>query len=435
MTTPNRLGMRQTLTPHLALNAGLVASLGVLRADVAGLTRYLEEQAAQNPHLRLEPPPQAAAGEWLPRWDFLHAPGGGASADLVQSAAPSLLAHVMERIEAMFRSPRARTIATHLAEALEPSGWLGRPLGDIAREAGTSLPEVEAVLLRLQTIEPAGLFARNLAECLRLQLQEAGQMDATFAEILAHLDLLASGDIARLARRAQVTEAEILRRFRIIRALDPKPGTQFEGLSAEPLREPDLLATRDPQGGWNVTLNRSALPALRIEKVKGGDAAALAAARALGRMVEARNATLLRVAREVLLRQEAALAGGCAALRPLRMAEVAAALDLAESTVSRVVSGTSVDTPLGTWWLRRLFSGGLAAGEDGAPGLSAAALRERLVRFIAAEPPGAPHSDAAIAAYFAAQGTPLARRTVAKYRDMMGIAPAHRRRRRSADLP
>jgi RNA polymerase sigma-54 factor len=137
---------------------------------------------------------------------------------------------------------------------------------------------------------------------------------------------------------------------------------------------------------------------------------------------------LLRVGREILRRQQAALAGGAEALVPMTMAEVAAALDLHESTVSRVVAGTSVDTPRGMWWLRLLFSGAVG-GVDGAPGVAAAALRDRLARLVAGEPPDAPLSDEALAAELAQDGAVVARRTVAKYRTMLNIPPAHRRRK------
>jgi RNA polymerase sigma-54 factor len=167
-----------------------------------------------------------------------------------------------------------------------------------------------------------------------------------------------------------------------------------------------------------------------VVKSATGSAAALRAARALGRMVEARNATLLRVGREVLQHQQAALATGAGGLAPLTMAEVAARLNLSESTISRVVAGASVDTPFGTWWLRRLFSGRIGDKDGDGPTASAAALRDRLTRLIAGEDRSAPLSDASLAVALSASGPAIARRTVAKYREMLDIAPAHRRKRR-----
>lgn len=442
MSQHRPLGPRQSQSPtqtqsqRLSLNGGLITSLGVLRADAGGLTRFLEEEAARNPHLRLEPPPAPALGEWLPRWASV-LPGlgdggraGGTAVEHAAAAGPSLMVHVISAIESMFRLPHDRQIALRLAESLEPSGWLGQSPAQIAQEIGATLAEVEQVLTRLQHIEPAGLFARNLSDCLALQLTEAGLMDAGFAVILDNLDLLARGDLARLARMCRQTEAELAQRFRVIRGLNPKPGTQFAAFGADMQREPDLVARPEGGGGWSVALNHSALPSLQVVKSATGSAAALRAARALGRMVEARNATLLRVGREVLQHQQAALATGAGGLAPLTMAEVAARLNLSESTISRVVAGASVDTPFGTWWLRRLFSGRIGDKDGDGPTASAAALRDRLTRLIAGEDRSAPLSDASLAVALSASGPAIARRTVAKYREMLDIAPAHRRKRR-----
>ena len=409
-------------TQRLQLNIGLQASIRILRADAAGLTAYLEEQAAENPHLRLDPAPLPAPGDWLPRWSraFTRDPVASEQA----GAGPGMMAHVLAAIDRRMKGVDERAIALALAEALEPSGWLGLPLAGIA--AGLQMPvrAVEAVLLRLQEIEPVGLFARDLAECLRLQAQEQGSYDAVMAQVLDNLGLLASGHLAQLAVRIGVAEAEIGLRFRLIRAMNPKPGTEFDTLAVAHAREPDLVAVPVPGGGWEVALNRSSLPALRIDAAAVGKPGGLGQARAVLRMVEARNSTLLRVGREVLQRQRAALEAAAGALVPMTMAEIALALDLHESTVSRVVAGTAVDTPHGTWWLRRLFSRGLGPGQ-----VAGAALRDRLARLVADEPRGAPLSDAALAAALSIEGAGVARRTVAKYRGILGILPAHCRKR------
>ncbi len=334
------------------------------------------------------------------------------------------MAHVMGEIDRRVKTEKERGIALALAEALEPSGWLDRPVPEIARQAGVRVAEVEAVLRRLQEIEPVGLFARDLAECLRLQAQEEGSYDKVMAVMLENLDLLARGGLERLAALAKVDEAEIAQRFRLIRAMNPKPGTEFDSLAVARPREPDLTARQDAAGGWQVALNRSSLPSVRIAEDAAGDAAGLAAAKSVQRMVAARNSTLLTVGAEILRRQSRALQDGPGYVVPMTMAEVAEALGLHESTVSRVVAGSSVDTPRGTWWLRLLFSRGL--GNDQ---VSSAALRDRLARLVEAEPKEAPLSDAALAAALSVDGTEVARRTVAKYRGMLGIGPAHRRRR------
>ena len=418
-----------TQSQRLQLNLGLHAAIRLLRADAAGLTRYLEEAAAENPALGLDPPPLPPPGDWLPRWTRAFAPALANADDIQQPAAgPSLMAHVLSAIDRRMTAPQDRRIALALAEALEPSGWLGQSVTSIAAALRVRVREVEAVLKRLQEIDPAGLFARDLAECLTLQAQEDGTHDPIMAVVLQNLDLLSRGDLARLATLARTTPPEIALRLKQIRTLNPKPGTAFDDLAAPSPREPDLTA-RQTAAGWEVALNRASLPSLRIID-PGAGAGSMAAAKSVQRLVEARNSTLLRVGREILQRQSLALTAGPRALVPMTMADIAQALDLHESTVSRVVAGTAVDTPLGTWWLRRLFSSGFDSDTEGAGPVSAAALRDHLSRAVAAEDKSAPLSDAALVESLSATGVTLARRTVAKYRDMLRIPPAHRRRLR-----
>ena len=413
MKSRNRISVQQT--QRMALTTGLATSIRILRADAAGLSRYLEEQAAENPQIILTKP---QGTDWLPRWKSAFS---DAERPEQEATGPSLVTHVLGMIDALRLSPADQRIAMALAEALEPSGWVGRSLSAIAGQLGTGLPAVEAVLKRLQDrAEPTGLFARNLAECLRLQAEEAGEFDRPMQALLDRLDLLAKGDIDRIAREAGLAVAELRQAFGRLRSYNPKPGAGFEVISA-PVREPDLIAEKGPSG-WIVSLNRSALPSVSVAEGRGKGRAE---ARALIRMIEGRNATLLSVAQDILTRQTAALERGIGALVPMTMAEVAEALGLHESTISRVVAGTAVDTPRGTWWLRALFT---KAPREGGP--AAGALRDRLAKLVAEEDPDAPLSDEALAEALAEGGAPIARRTVAKYRAMLNLPPAHRRRRR-----
>jgi RNA polymerase sigma-54 factor len=413
MKSRNRISVTQT--QRMTLTTTLATSIRILRADAAGLNRYLEEQAAENPQLILT---RQAVSDWTPRWK---AALGGDSQPEPEAAAPSLVSHALALVERLRLTPAALRVAMLLVEALEPSGWLGRGVSAIAQGAGVPLAEAEAVLDRLQReAEPAGLFARNLAECLRLQASDAGELDAGMRAVLDRLDLVARGELARLAREARLEEAEVRLRISRLRAYDPKPGAQFQPHAA-PAREPDLLAEKGPDG-WEIALNRSALPTIRVAEGRGKGRAE---ARSLMRMVEGRNTTLLSVGREILTRQVAALERGMGALQPMTMSDVAASLGLHEATVSRVVAGTAVDTPRGLWWLRSLFT---QSAQEGGP--AAGALRDRLARLVAAEDPAAPLSDAALAEALAEGGAPLARRTVAKYRAMLHLPPAHRRRLR-----
>ena len=410
----NRVTIQQT--QRMALTTGLLTSISILRADAASLTKQLDELAAENSQLVLTRPP---VQDWLPRWKAAFASVGDQPE--LAAAAQSLIAHVLDMVAAMDLDPQEAQIAEALVAALEPTGWLGRPLAAIASEAGASLAATEAILQRLQErAEPSGLFARNLAECLRLQAHDADELCWVMHGVLGRLELLAKGDIDRLARDMGATTTQIRDAVGRLRAYDPKPGARFEVLAA-PVREPDLIAEKG-SSGWTIALNRSALPAVSVAAGRGKGHAE---AKAMVKMIEGRNTTLLAVAQEVLTRQSATLDQGAAALQPMTMADVAEALGLHESTVSRVIAGASVDTPRGTWWLRALFT---QAPREG--GLSAAALRDRLSRLIAAEDGNAPLSDEALAAHLADGGTPIARRTVAKYREMLKLPPAHRRRRR-----
>ncbi len=414
MKSRSRITVQQT--QRLTLTTTLAASIRILRADAQGLTRYLEEQAAENPHLVLGRP---TVSDWSPRWKSALRPDHEAAEAV--AAAPSLVSHAMAIIDALRLSKREARIGEALVEALEPSGWLGRSLGAIAQRAGVGPSEVEELLQKVQAqAEPTGLFARSLAECLRLQAEDAGELDAAMMAVLDRLDLIAKGEIDDLARQAGIAVATVRARIGALRAYDPKPGAQFEPCAA-PLREPDLIAEKGTNG-WMVSLNRSALPTVNLADMRGKGRAE---ARVLIRMVEGRNATLLAVGQEILQRQVGALEHGTGGLVPMTMADVASALGLHESSVSRVVAGTAVDTPRGTWWLRALFT---KAAREGGP--AAGALRDRLARLVAAEDSSAPLSDEALAAALAEGGAPIARRTVAKYRAMLKLPPAHRRRLR-----
>lgn len=420
-----RQANRLTVTQKLRLNGSLAASIRVLRFDASGLTRYLEEQAGENPHLVLAPAPVDPA-QWLPRWTSAFGAQGKQDGpdvgDVLQAPAMGLIAHVTREIERAVSDPRDRNIGFALMQALEPSGWLGKSVDAIATEAGFDPQDGARVLARLQGMEPTGIFARNLAECLRLQAEEAESLDPVMACVLEHLDMLATGDIAGLAKICAVPEAEIMLRLRRIRGFDPKPGAQF-GHNAAPVREPDLLVTRGATG-WMVSLNRSALPDVQIS----GDGALpdgrLTAARDVQRMVTNRNHTLLRIAQDILKRQEGVITQGFKALQPMTMQGVAEALDLHVSTVSRAVAGVSVDGPHGTIWLRKMFTADLGAAGSGG------AARARLVALIQAEDPAHVQSDQALAEALSRPDAPVARRTIAKYRAALNIPPAHQRRKR-----
>lgn len=417
MSQSPRLNVRQT--QRLQLNVSLLSSLRLLRHDQHSLRDHLADEALRLPALQLEPAPVQG---WLPRWlmvwqDLAQRGKGDLALGGLAAASPGLAAHALQALPHLVPDRQDIPVAMALIEALAPSGWIDRPLAQIATETAKALDDVERVLSQLQRIEPPGLFARNLAECLRLQAEDAGQLDAVMESVLSRLDLLAAQDFTLLSRLAGCSVVDIFTRFRQLRSFQPKPGTLFSP-AASPQREPDLTA--EPEGdGWNIRLNRGALPTLTID----GTAEGAAEARLLLRLVEARNTTLLEVGRALLGHQRPALDHGLAALRPLTMQDLADALALHKSTISRVVAGTAVDTPHGTWWLRSLFSPDMGAD------LAAGALRAQLQRLVGAEDPAHPMSDADLARILSSGGVSIARRTVAKYRVQLHIPPRHRRRK------
>ncbi|WP_112311585.1 RNA polymerase factor sigma-54 [Pseudogemmobacter bohemicus] len=418
MKQRNRITIAQK--QRLSLNLSLVSAIAMLKSDAGAIGVWLEEQAAHNPQLQISPPP-AQPSPWAPRWhDALSRQArAGAGAEMLAGPAPGLQAHVTAALLLMRLSAAEMPLALVLCAALEPSGWLGLPMTRIAREAGTTPVAMEAVLVRLQGIEPAGLFARNLAECLRLQAAEAGELDPVMAMVLDHLSLVAGGDLEALAEKSGTTVADIALRIRRLRRYDPKPGARFQPGTA-PVAEPDLLL-RDGAAGPELSLNRSSLPSVALHpKAEGGDRSA---ALAVIRLLESRNHTLLRIGTEILRRQPLVVKQGLRGLSPMTMSEVASALGLHQSTISRLVQGTSVDTGSGVYWLRAMFSP--AVRKDGPAG---AAMRDALAQMIAAEDPAKPMSDAMLADALSGAGAPLARRTIAKYREQLGIPVASRRK-------
>jgi len=335
--------------------------------------------------------------------------------------------------------PRQRLIAGHFVNALEPTGWIGMSVAEIAAASGSSEDEAEAVLDKLQTFEPTGLFARDLADCLRLQLIEQGLFSDDFAILLDNLELLGRGEIKRLARLIDGTAEDVMELLKIIRTLNPKPG-EFLGIDHLDMPSPDVIVRRRADG-WAVELNRSTLPAVVInedyaemlekrrldEDAKNYSAGALNNARWLKRAVEQRNSTTLKISAEIIRQQTDFLDKGLDYLKPLSLRDVAQAVGMHESTVSRVTTGLLIATPRGGMPLKSFFSVNIAS-RDSENDTSAAAVRNMVKRLISQEQPGKPLSDEAISKMISDQGIDLARRTVAKYREMLNIPSSSQRR-------
>lgn len=436
-----------TQRQSMVVNAQLQQAIHLLSMGNNDLAAYIEQQAEENPFVELAKTPRSTPDRFgsLPSsrkssdtdWDRIGA--------LAEDPGPSLYAHVSAEIEKMDLDQSGRALATAFLDALEPSGWLGQTVEEIALASGVPVEEATALLKRLQKIEPAGLFARNLAECLRLQALERDLLTDRFQIILDNLPKLALADIKGLAKICECSVEELKLDLRVLRSLNPKPGARFETF-IPPQRPPDLIITRAEEG-WAVDLNRSTLPkvtvrrddAAEIFKASGPMAKAagtyvgerLAVAKWLQRAVEHRNMTILKVGAEVTRRQTAFLEHGVSHMKPMILRDVADAIGVHESTVSRVTSGMLVQTPQGTFPLKCFFNTALESTNGEGPG-SASAVRHRIRQLIQSEDAAKPLSDDDIARVISEEGTILARRTVAKYREILGIPSSTLRRRQAA---
>jgi len=421
--------LAQTLSQRQTMQMGgqMLHSLSILGMSSSDLSEHLTEQARTNPFLSYRPPPAFALR-------------GGADFDAVAAVAaarPSLMAHVVEQIELAFSDPSERMIALRFAEALEPSGWLGQTVESVALVAGVSARRAEAVLTVLQSFEPAGLFARDLSDCLLIQAREADLLTWEVETLIRNMELVVAKRFAELADLCDCEPSDIPDILRQVRGLNPKPGLAFDHV-ATPVFPPDLVAVRGPEG-WTVELNRATLPAITVREDRLSDGSAdpqaraarrkaLAEARALALALERRGDTLLRTAAVLVARQSAFLDRGPASLTPLTLDDVAEELGLHASTISRAVSGRMIQTPLRALPLRAFFSRALAGGAGG-EAVSRDSALDFVQRTVGAEDPENPLSDDAIVGLAQGAGLRIARRTVAKYRAALGLGSSYERRR------
>ena len=322
---------------------------------------------------------------------------------------------MFRQLNLVIEDPKKRLIAGHFVNALESSGWIGMTVEEVADASGSSVEEADAVLTTLQTFEPTGLFARDLADCLRLQLIEMGAMTEAFSILLENLELLGCGEVKRLARLIKGTPENVMEMLGIIRTLNPKPG-EFLGIDHLEIPSPDVIVKRR-KSGWAVELNKSTLPAIVInedyaelvtnkkmdDESRNYSANALNNARWLKRAVEQRNSTTLKISAEIIRQQTEFLEKGLDYLKPLSLRDVAQAVGMHESTVSRVTTGLLILTPRGGMPLKSFFSVNItsrAASGDA----SAAAVRNMVKRFINQETPGKPLSDEAICKLISDEG-------------------------------
>jgi RNA polymerase sigma-54 factor len=353
----------------------------------------------------------------------------------------SLRDHLTGQLNMDVSDPAARIIGLHLIESLDDAGYLAAELGDIAETLGCPVEQVEAVLLRMQRFDPSGIFARSLAECLALQLRDRNRLDPCMRALLDHLDLLARRDLAGLIKVCGVDSEDLAEMISEIRSLDPKPALAFDRTPMQPV-VPDVLMRAAPGGGWIVELNSDTLPRVLVDqryysKVVGGarsreEKAYLSeryqSANWLVKSLHQRANTILKVASEIVRQQEGFFQRGIRHLRPLVLRDIAEAIAMHESTVSRVTANKYIATPRGIFELKYFFTQSIA-GADGGEAHSAESVRHRIKTLVEAEPSDAILSDDRIVEILRKDGVDIARRTVAKYREVLRIPSSVQRRR------
>ncbi|HET8611308.1 MAG TPA: RNA polymerase factor sigma-54 [Sphingomonas sp.] len=370
------------------------------------------------------------------------ATGGGEGLDLEATLAGSetLADHLLAQAGAAL-SGEDLPIAAHIIDAIDESGYLAQPCLDIAERLGAPLGRVERVLGVIQSFDPTGVGARDLAECLALQAREADRYDPAMAALIAHLDLVAKGALPQLRRICGVDEEDLADMIRELRGYDPKPGARFSAAEAQPVT-PDLFVARTAKG-WAIELNNATLPRLIVnrsyyaELAHGAHDAAskawlgecLQSANWLLKALDQRARTIVKVASEIVKQQEGFFLKGVEQLRPLTLRQVADAIGMHESTVSRVTSNKYLACARGLFELKYFFTSAIQSAEGG-EAVSAQAVKSHIARLIAEEKPDAILSDDTLVDLLRERGFDIARRTVAKYREALGLGSSVQRRRR-----
>jgi RNA polymerase sigma-54 factor len=358
----------------------------------------------------------------------------------------SLRDHLREQLQLAVTDAAQRIAGEHLIDQIDDTGYFTGCVEDTAERLGAPASWVEDVLSVLQSFEPAGVGARNLAECLAIQLRELNRYDPAMAKLLANLELLAAHDFAKLRRVCEVDQEDLMEMVAEIRALNPKPGLQFGASRVEAI-VPDILIVQTPEGAWQVQLNPETLPRISInhqfyasakrgaksEKDKLFLQGCLSTANWLARSLDQRRRTMLKVAREILRQQAAFLDQGVRGLRPLSLRDIADKIAMHESTVSRVTSNKYMQTPRGTFELKYFFTSAINSAHHG-ESHSSESVKHRIKQLIEAESPRRVLSDDKIVDVLRDEGIEIARRTVAKYREMMRIPSSVQRRRKKSSL-
>jgi RNA polymerase sigma-54 factor len=367
----------------------------------------------------------------------------GADFDSFEGESVSLHDHLRRQAGEAMRGPDL-VIADQIIDQIDETGWFLASLLDIAQRLGAPLHEVERVLAMIQTFDPAGVGARTLAECLALQAKDANRYDPAMARLIANLDYLAKGNLPALRRICGVDDEDLADMIRELRAYDPKPGCRFMRSDRVDAIVPDVFVARRG-AGWAVELNSATLPRLLVNRTYYAELSSgpqdrkskawlnecLQSANWLMKALDQRARTIVKVATEIVRQQEGFFRHGVSQLKPLTLRTVAEAIGMHESTVSRVTSNKYVACERGLYELKYFFTSGIQSSEGG-DAVSAEAVKSRIKALIGAEDPMRILSDDQLVDMLKAEGFDIARRTVAKYREAVGIGSSVQRRRQKA---
>ncbi|MDJ0979459.1 MAG: RNA polymerase factor sigma-54 [Erythrobacter sp.] len=360
--------------------------------------------------------------------------------DALHEADITLGEHLRSQIGAVVRDEREAFIAHHIIGLLDDAGYLPFDLSDIAQDLGVARDKAKRALAAVQALDPSGVGARDLAECLAIQAREADRYDPCMAQLINNLELVAQGEIARLKRLCKVDEEDLADMLAELRGYNPKPGLAFAP-SQDTAIVPDILIKPNEKGGWDIALNEETLPRLVVNReyfvelssaeqdpeAQGWLKEKLADAHWLVRALDQRQKTILKTASEIVKQQEGFFRHGVSELKPLTLREVAEKIEMHESTVSRVTSNKYLWCERGSFELKYFFSSGVASSDG--EGASSEAIKARIKALTDAEDPKKVLSDQKLADTLNEEGFDLARRTVAKYREAIGIGSSAQRRR------
>lgn len=465
-----RLGYGLSLeqTQKLIMTPELRQAITILQLSALDLSTYVEEQLLENPLLEnledsmdvkgeAEPPAQLEEGpendKWEVDWqDYVHDQDENRVRqervvtedkqrfDPFISAAPTLLEHLLEQLHVQ-KVTCSIDIAEYIVGNLNDKGYLTLSLEDIVRELNVSVEEAEEALRTVQSLDPIGVGARNLEECLALQLPLLPSCPPELPEFIKHLEDLAAGRLQRIAHALKISLSRVQELADLVRKLDPKPGLRFSGPGEVRYIVPDVVI-EEIEGEFIILVNDVTVPRLGVNKAYR-DALSqdvgtetrkfveqkLNAAAWLIRSIEQRRLTLYKVADAIVKWQKEFLRNGIRYLRPLTLRDIAEEIGVHESTVSRATAHKYVQTPRGIFEFKFFFANSMGRGNQTDSGVTTDVIKLVLRDIIASEDPKSPYSDQKIAELLQAKDMKISRRTVAKYRDELGIAATSVRKR------